>query len=253
MSELPPETYLEAALRLMPRWMRGENFDKLWTSAFGMFDLANSMARQAALQASIRTCADDAVPYHIRARLMEPIESETVDEVRDRGDGAWDFWTELGNTAGLQNALRVYMEEPGIYVYDEASDGWITGGIGESYGDDTTADNASRLAIVVEQPHRWEVPVVGPDLVVGPETLVGITMTRTELSRFRRVFRKHRPSHLVGTEIVIIFDSTTAADILATRDATADLIRLPLQCTMVGYQIHGMTVGPALKVGQEFT
>lgn len=232
--------------------MRGTWFDKLWTSTFGLLDLAVELARQAALSGSPAECPLDAIDYHARDRMLERIVGETDEALRDRVVDAWGFWSAVTTTSGLQDILRAHTGCDEVYVYDEANDGWVSNGVGAGY-DDTNTDLASRHAVVIGQTHPWAIPTVGPGPIVGPGLLVGIDMTLTELSMVRRIYRRHRPANMIGSDIFVLFDATTPADVLVTREASASYVRIPLHVAMVGYPNHGMTVGDHLTVGRVFT
>lgn len=254
MSERPPQTYVDAALGRMPRWMRGTWFDRVWTSTFGTLDTVATLAKHAARAGMIETCPDDAVERHARARHLYRAPGETIAALRERVAGAWDFWATLSKPANLEAALNVYAGLTGsLHLYDQARDNWLGGAVGGSFYDDANTDNASRHAIVIETPHPWARPTIGTGLVVGPDLLVGIDMTGVELSGIRAAYRRHRPANMVGIDIYVVFDSTTGDDILGAHDASGDYVRMPLHCAMVGYVGHGMTVGPAMVVGQQFT
>lgn len=240
----------------LPRWLRGRWADAMTSVVGGVFDALNSSAKDAANQAFIEYCADDAVPFHMRERLLEPVDGETVAAQRIRAKGAWDFWTGVATTTGLQDAIRLYTGLEALEVWpfngDNVTAAWVTGYVAGINDDDNT-DNWSRHAITIAQPHPWEVPVVGPSLVVGPDLMVGLTMTRTELSRIRRAYQKHRPAHMVGLIIYVILDTTPGEDIQTSRVAATDVVRLPLHMTAVGYPATGATVGPGLRVGHAHT
>lgn len=255
---MEPGRYEDYAKRLLPKWMRGPWLDKLWTAIlWGPIDLIDVDREEAAKAALVEHCPDDAVEVHARERLLEPIVGESIAALRERVKSAWTFWSELGPTAKLQEALRLYTGLPGLRVYDcnTQGDDWLGGYAGLSDGEDANAANWSRHFIVVpKSSHSWERPAVGAGLVVGPGLMVGLTMTQTELSRIRRAYRRHRPAHMVGGDIYVDFEPGNDPDaIAALHDGSADFSRLPLHRQMVGYGPHGMTVGPTLIVGQEFT
>lgn len=256
--------YEEFLRGLLPPWLRGPTAEKLTTTISFMVDAFLSAAKAAARAHLLSDCPPDAVEHHIRARLLERIPDEPIEALRARGLQAWTFWAELHRRrtvsapSGLEAMLRTHLGLSGVWVFDQANDDWQAGAIAD--GDDANADNASRQAIVIEQPHQWERPICGA-VVCGPQTLVGITMTRSELSRIRGLYRKHRPANMIGLDIWVLFDSTTAEDILGNHDATSaydgEAIRLPLLCSLAGYQGNGahhhMQCGDLCIVGREFT
>jgi hypothetical protein len=248
------------------RWLRDVWHDKLWTVLFGGLDPVIDGGKVGEKCAFVSVaghpedeCPDDAVPYHGRARLMHQTPWESLGAYRLRIKDAWSSWGNMGpktvtvdgETYGLRDTIRHYTNLPDLEIYDLANDNWL-GGAGS--GEDGTGTNWSRVAIVIPQPHDWEVPVVGPGLVVGPETLVGIDMTASELSNIRRSFRDHRPAHVIGIDIYVVFDATTPAALLADRSLTTEYVRIPLgPMPLVGYVNHGMVVGQGCIVGHEFT
>lgn len=249
--------YEEYLRNQLPVWLRGPKADLLVTVIGGACDAYLESAK-AALRAHLLTdCTDDAVPHHARSRMLETIAGESVEALRRRAIDAWDFWTTLHQRrtddapSGLEAMLRSHMGIEAVNVYDQANDNWQGGAMAD--GDDANGD-ANRQTIVITQPHSWERPVVG-DVVVGPQTLVGITLTTTELSRIRGLYRDHRPADQVGNDIWVVFDSTPPEDVLNFHDAP-DALRLPLQRSLVGYQGNGahhhMTVGQHMVVGREF-
>ncbi|MGL4442660.1 MAG: hypothetical protein ACRCU1_03475 [Alsobacter sp.] len=216
-----------------------------------MVDSFVTNAKDAANQAFIEYCADDAVPYHMRERLLEPVEGETIAAQRVRAQGAWDFWTGVATTPGLQDTIRLYTGLSALDVWpfngDNVKASWVTGYV-SGINDDNNTDNWSRHAITIAQPHPWDVPVVGPGLVVGPDLMVGLTMTLTELKQIRRAWRRHRPAHMVGLIIYVILDGSPGED-LQTDHSAAPVVKLPLHMTAVGYPATGATVGAGLRVG----
>lgn len=256
----PYETFL---LGLMPPPLRRATATKLVGSIGASLD-AYIEAGQAALRAGhVETTPDDGVEHHARARLLERIPWETLSQLRERVVGAWDFWVTLhrrrsgATPSGLEAMLRSHLGIDTVVVYDQANDGWLNGAQVTPFGDDDNTDDASRQVIIIPRPHPFEEPEVGDDLEVGPETLVGITMTVSFQSRIRGLYRKHRPANLVGIDIWVIFDGTPAEDLVLYHDATNQVIRLPIQCSMVGYEgggaVHQMQVGDNMIVGREFT
>jgi hypothetical protein len=238
-------------LRRLPRWLKGTAGEAWWSVAVGYLDTILKASKQAAESGLVERAPADAVEHHGRMRLLERLQWENIEAFRLRAIGAWDFWSNLGNTAGLRDVLRLYSGATALEIYDIAVDGWQNG-YSAAIDDDENADNASRHWVVIPQPHAWDRPLVGPGLVVGPDLLVGITMTGTELSRIRGAYRRHRNANMVGGDIYVLFDASTAADILADHDPI-DAVRIPLHRPMVGYAHHGMVVGPTMIVGQEFT
>lgn len=248
-----PRTFEEQGFSRTPRWLRGTWADKFLSVCYGVFDTVNAAAVQAARAGAVETCPDDAVDGHAESRMIEPLPGETFAALRLRAKGAWDHWTGSNNAwLGARIAEYMGLGAGSLHVLDIANDAWTSGAVLDGYDDDN-ADNASRLHIVIDQPHPWERDIVGPGLIVGPELLVGITMTGTELSRLRRIFKRYRPAHMIGIGADVLLDATTGSAHLADHAATSDLVRLPLHAPLVGYQQHGMTVGPHLIVGQGFT
>lgn len=237
-----------------PRWLRGEVADKWWTVLGGELDTMVDGAKEAMNQGFVEYCAPDAVPFHARSRLLEPVAWENVEALRVRTQDAWEFWEGLGTTTGIQDALRFYTGLEGLFLYpfnaDNTTAAWADGASGGD-NDDADTDNWSRHAIVIEQPHPWERPVVGPTLVVGPDLMVGLTMTENELSNIRRQYRKHRGAHMQGIMIYVILDATSAESVRDDHTVTTEVVLLPLHRVMVGYSAHGL-VG-TLVVGGEFT
>ena len=243
------ETFFQARL---PRWLRGKWSDRLTTVVGGMMDALVVASKDAANQAFVEHCADDAVPYHLRERLLEPLDGETIAAQRLRAQGAWDFWSTLAPTSALRDAIRLYTGLADLEIYSFSgdntsaawSDGWVPG-----LDDDGDGDNWSRHTIVIPQTHPWARPVVGPGLIVGPGLMVGLTMTLNELQRIRRVYRKHRPAHMVGMLIHVLLDATTAADYVLDHSFTSDVVKIPLHVMEVGYPATGAVVGQPMIVG----
>ena len=240
----------------LPRWLRGKFADRLATVLGGGCDALVASAKDAANQAFVEYCADDAVPYHMRERLLEPLEGETIAAQRVRVAGAWDFWSGLGPTTALRDAIRLYTGLTALDVWpfngDNTASAWVTGYVA-GINDDNNTDNWSRHAITIAQPHPWDVPVVGPGLIVGPDLMVGLTMTLTELRGIRRAWRRHRPAHMVGLVIVVILGGKAGEDVRADHAVTADVVKLPLHMTAVGYPATGATIGPGFQVGHAHT
>jgi len=222
----------------------------------GLVDTVVAGAKQAAKSRFVADCPDDALAYHARDRMIDTIDGETYQQLRTRLLATWDTWAGMGPSLGLMVYLRDVLSLPGLYLYSVQGPavlgGWLAGSVGGGT-DDANADNWSRHAIVIGDPHPWEQPIVGPDLEVGPGLMVGITMTESELSRIRRVYRQKRGAHMVGIDLFVQFDATAPSAIRAQHDITAAMVRIPLHRAMVGYPNHGMTIGPSLVVGQEFT
>lgn len=250
--------YEEFLRKLVAKPYRGDTGEKLLTVFGGMIDMYRDAAIQAAYVGLIDLCPDDAVESHAEASLMWRIAGESIAALRERVKGRWRFWSELGPTAGLQAAIRLYTGLSTLRVLDQANDDWFSGSHAD--GEDTNTENASRHIIVIEQPHPYEdFPVIGPGLVVGAETLVGTTMTSSELSGIRRAYRHHRPANMVGTDIWLLLGGDTLADIHPSRlTYVGDSLRLPLQVSMVGYHggpsnaHHHMQVGPHMIVGRRW-
>lgn len=245
------------ANKLLPRWLRGTWMDRLWTALLhGPIDLLDQAKIEAAKVGLVEHGPDDAVDHYARERQLERIDGESTEALRTRALEAWEFWEGVSTGTGLRDAIRLYTGLAGLEVYDcnTIGDDWLSGWAPLSDGEDNNTDNWSRHFIVIPaSSHSWTRPVVGPGLTVGPGLMVGLTMTSDELSRIRRAYRRHRPSHMVGGDIYVLFDGTSAAAVLSAHDASADFSRLPLHRQMVGYEPHGMTVGPSLIVGYEFT
>lgn len=242
------------------RFMFDEWSKRLWVSIAGPADAARDAAEAATNANFVAHCPDDAVPHHGRASQLEPGLSETTAAYRLRIKDRWSFWANVGpksvtvdgKTYGLQEALRFYSGCPGLYLYDLPNDAWLTGA--DAAQEDGNPENWSRFAIIVEGPHAWEELEIGEDFVIGPETLIGITMTSTELSRMRRTFRRHRPPSHVGIDIYIIFDATLASVLVTDRSAAVNFMRLPLgPRAAIGYLHHGQVIGDGMIIGQEFT
>lgn len=243
------ERYSEHWRRILPPWLRGNTTDKVWTAVFDLLDAVKLSADQAMKAHFIERAPIDAVNLHGKDCEIERLPGESTEAYRLRLLGKWEFKRTMSTRPGLPDKLRQYIG-PSVHLFDLANDGW-TGGVAS--GEDFNTANWSRIAMVIEQPHAWVRQAIGSGLVVGPETIVGVSMTRTELSRIRRLFRIMRPAHVVGIDIFVVFDSTSAPDV-AAEHASADAIKLPLgPGAMVGYPHHGMTVGDGLIVGQEFT
>lgn len=233
----------------------GTWIEKLLTVWGGAMDVYRDAAIAAVYVSLPELCPDDAVEHHARARLLARIPGESIAALRARVLDAWNFWSNLGPTEDLQDALRLYTGLTSLVIFDQANDDWQAGAVAD--GDDANGDNASRHVIVVPS-HPYVRPPVGPDLVVGPDTLVGISMTATQLSWLRWAYRFHRPANMVGIDVWFCFGSTDANEVLTTHGG--DVTRLPLQRTMVGYQsngvggaTHAMVVGPHMVVGKEYT
>ncbi len=245
------QTWLEGRL---PRWLL-QPFGLRFTSTFaGLLDAYEEGARQATLQGFVELCDDGAVEHHARARNLERLPDETLPALRIRALGAWDFWSTIHRSTELAAyfALVLGIDESSVTVYDQANDDWQAGAVADD--DDSNADNAARHAVVITQPHPWERPEVGEDVIVSAETLLGTTMRSSELSRLRRAYQKHRPGNLVGIDAFVVFDAATAEDIRTDHEpAGVDLIRLPLHGAMVGYSHHGTIVGPTARLGRRFS
>jgi hypothetical protein len=247
-----PESLEGVGFAATPPWLRGPWATKLLTVVYGIFDVANQANREAAKLGLVAECADDAIDDHAEERMIERLPGETTAALRLRLVDAWRTWTTSGTTLGLRTILRTYLGAPTLEVYDFANDAWYDGAALTGFDDDERA-NWSRLALVVPQPHPWTRPVVGPGLIVGPDLLVGITMTGSELSRLRRAFRRYAPAHMVSIGLEVIMDATSAAAHLADHATTSDVVRMPVDTGMVGYAQHGMVVGPGLIVGYRYT
>lgn len=247
------ETYEAWALRRLPRWLRGDALDKLSSLVFGQFDLVYQAARDAAGATYITAAPADAVDLHGASRLLERLDGESNDQYRERIVGAWDFWSGLGISTGLRDALRLYTGCTALEVYavNTQTDNWLDG---TAYSDeDNETDNWSRHAIVIPDPHTWVREAVGPTLTIGPDLMVGLSMTESELKRIRRIYRKHRPGHMTGIEIYVQLDGRTGADVLADR-GPGDEVRIALgPAPMVGYLSHSMVVGSSMTVGVPIT
>ena len=247
------ETYEAWALRRMPRWLRGPTVDKLSSLVFGHFDLVYQAARDAMGATFITATPVDAINYHGASRLLERLDGESDDQYRVRIVAAWDFWSGLGITTGLRDALRLYTGCTALEVYavNTQTDNWLDG---TAYGDeDANTDNWSRHAIVIPAPHDWVREAVGVGLVVGPDLMVGLSMTESELKRIRRIYRKHRPGHMCGIEFYVQLDGRSGADVLGDR-GPGDEVRIALgPAPMVGYLSNGMMVGAVCTVGAPIT
>lgn len=239
--------------RRAPRWFRRQDDDvgDRWITALGgMLDLVRNGARLAARAGLVERCPDDAVPFHGTQRRIEPLNaSETIDAWRARLVDAWDHW-DCGTTAALEALLGLYAGCTAT-LYDQANHAWFDKNFDAGYGDDN-GDNWSRASLVLTG-HSWVREAIGPGLEVGPETVVGLSMTGTELRRIRRVWREKRPAHVIGADLVVVLDATPAADVLADHNystGTYDLFAIALgPHRLIGYQHHGMTVG-GITVGE---
>ena len=249
------ETYEAWALRRLPRWLRGDALDKFSSIIFGNFDLVYQAARDAISATFITAAPVDSLDYHGKSRLLERLDGETDEQYRTRIVGAWDFWSGLGITTGLRDALRTYTGCAALEVYavNTQTDDWLGAVPNINADEDQNTDNWSRHAIVIPQTHPWVREAVGPDLVVGPDLMVGLSMTESELKRIRRIYRKHRPAHMCGIEIYVVIGVTPAAYVLADHYGY-DVVRLALgPAPMVGYLSHGMVIGDAMRVGVPIT
>lgn len=251
------ETYEVWGQRRLPRWLRGTWIDKTTSLLFGQADLVYQAARDASSVWFLTAAPDDVVERLAASRLLERISGESLGAYRARAVAAWGFWSELGTTTGLRDALRDYIGTTALEVYsvNEELDDWLGAPppIGLNSDEDTNPDNWSRHAIVIPATHPWVRQAVGSTLTVGPDLMVGLSMTETELKRIRRIYRKHRPAHMCGIEVYVVMDATSAASILVDHTA-GQCVRLALgPAPMVGYLSHGMIVGPTLVVGQPIT
>ena len=240
------------AEQLLPRWLRAAWMDRLWKALlYGPIELLDDDKIEAAKVGLLSHAPQDAVDHYARERQLDRLDGESTEQLRERALDAWTFWSELGPNYKLVEAFNLYT---GLQATLWAARHWVDGYTG-GVSDDDNADNWSRHWLVVELgSHPWTRPVVGPDLVVGPGLMVGVTMTETELSRIRRTYRRHRPSHMVGAELYIIFDATPGASVAAVNHAaSSDYARIPLHRQMVGYVPLGMTVGPSMVVGHTYT
>lgn len=239
----------------MPRWLRGVVGDRFHSVVFGLFDAALQAAKDAADIGLVEKAPEDAVDYHGAMRLMERLPWESIEAFRLRLLGAWDHWTGVANTAGLRDVLRLYLNFDGVYIYDIVNDDWLVGYSGSpTFGDDNNADNASRHFVIIDTDSSpYTFPEVGEELIVGPGLVVGTTMTGDELRRLRGAYRLHRPANMVGGDIYVLYASNAASTLGDHDDAGTNMVRIPLHRQMVGYIHHGMTVGPTMVVGQEFT
>ncbi len=242
------EDYLEGRL---PQWLKGTYGERLATVAGGLIDAVEDGMIYATKVALLEDCPDDAVEPHARARLLERLPDEPIAALRKRALKAWEFWSTITGAVELRDWMRTVSGVSGLEIYDWANDAWYSG-YSVALDDDENQDNASRLTMVLPQPHPWERTVIGLDIVVGPETLVGLTMTASVLSRIRAAFAKHRPANMVGLDIYLLFDGTTAKAVRLDHEASSDFMRIPLQVQMVGYSHHEMVVGPAMVVGKVF-
>lgn len=243
--------YTEFLRRRMPRWLRGTWGDR-WVDAIGgMLDALLGGAKEAAKAHFILECPDDAVSHHARDRAIVEIDGETAATLRARTANAWVTKSEMGPAMGLRDYMREVLNCTGLEVYDIAFHGWLDGSQGPDNLEDYNGDNGSRLWVVIPQPHRWTVPVCGPELVCGPDMICGITMTRSELSLLRRLAREERPAHIDPVEAYVLFDATTAAAVLADHQASASYIRLPLYQVHVNYP-NGRVCGTDFICGQRF-
>jgi hypothetical protein len=134
-------------------------------------------------------------------------------------------------------------------VYGADSDRWnLAGRSSAGYGDDYT-DNWARLAVVLTD-HTWTRDLFVGTPVCGPEVVCGTTMTGTELRTIRRAFRKYRPGHCIGLDLVIVYDGTAPADVLVDHTypaGTYDIHMFPLgPRRLVGYLHHGAYAGAAI-------
>ncbi len=251
---MPREKYSDfAILRRLPPWMRGPWQDKLATAIFGPFDMLWEGALEALKSGFVQHCPDDAVEFHARERKLEPKEGETIAALRQRAYEAWTFWSTLGPSLNLIAAINFYIGFTAQLWGFTNSGSWYLGYTGGHSDDDDTANWSRHFMVVGLGSHPWARPVVGPGLVVGPELLVGIDMTTTELSRIRRIYRKHRPAHMVGGDLYVLFDATLPVNVaVVDHNASSDFVKLPLHVQMVGYEHHGMFVGPSMIVGQTF-
>lgn len=243
------------------RWLRDEWSDKVWTVGFGNIEYFKRAAEAAVNIAFVDHCPDDAVPYHGRSRMLSQTPWESLAAYRLRIKDAFPFWQNLGpktvtvdgEVRGLQEAMRFYTGVDSLTIFDIPNDHWDAGDPGTG-NDDEDEDNWSRVSVVIPQPHDWEELIAGPGVVAGPELLAGITMTRSEQANIRKTFREHRPGHVIGIDIYVIFDATTAAAVLASHVASASYLRMPLgPIGLAGYLTHGMYAGAALVCGAEIT
>lgn len=252
-----PSDSVEYGQRILPRWARGFWADKFTAVVFGVVgDALKAAGKASALSSLVEYAPDDAVPAHARARGMDRVAGETIASWRLRLLDAWGFWSTLhshnATFRDFEAALRLYCQLPTqLFLYDYLADGDdFLGGAGGGL-EDSNYENWSRFAIVIQETHGWVRPVVGPGLVVGPDLMVGLSMTSTELARIRRYFQAFKPGHTVGTEIWVLLDGTPAEDLLADHTASSEVVRIPLDAPAVGYPY--MMVGPTLVVGQGFT
>lgn len=234
--------YEQIYFRQIPAWLRGVIADKWHDVIAGIIQSFALAAKDAAKASLPEYCPVDALPLHGEARSIDPVSGESADAWRQRILHAWTMRETQHQPATFQDLMRFFTAIPGLYVFDyiasaEGGDDFASGASGS--GEDGDVTNASRLAIVVEKPHGWVVPTIGVPAKIGPENLIGISMTRTELTRIRKYFRELRPAHIVGTEIWIIMDSSPAEDFPPDHTAGA-VVRLALHQPIIGYRTSGL-------------
>ncbi len=250
---MPREKYSEFALRRRPPWLRGVWAEKLWTAVYGPWDMFWEGALEALKSGFVKHCPDDAVPLHARERQLEQKDGESIAALRQRAYEAWTWWSTMGPSLNLIAAINFYIGFTATLWGFTNSGAWYSGYTGGASDDDDTENWSRHFMVVGLGNHPWARPIVGPGLVVGPDLLVGIDMTTNELSQIRRVYRRHRPAHMVGGDLYVLFDGTPVADVaVVNHNASSDFVKLPLHVQMVGYEHHGMIVGPSMIVGQTF-
>lgn len=225
---------------ILPNFLLGTWGTKWGSAQLYLLDRLVRGVKEAVTAAFVATCPPDAVPYHAASRMIEPLDTETLEALRARVLDAWVHWSG-GNANDLRDKLIAYTGATDLLVQTYAENGFAL--------DDVTTAGASRIWILIGTAGvlPWSRPAVGAGLVVGSTTLVGITMTPSELSRIRRICKRYKPGHMVGAEVFVSFDTPASGAV-----GSDDVIRLALQWPMVGYDSSEMTVGPALVVGQEY-
>lgn len=257
--------------QIAPPWLRGEWGTKYLSMLGELADLERDGAGFATAFRFLSKAPDDAVPLIAAdsgpAQMPLPGYSgflyggmprypgETMASWRARIASRWETWPTAGTAIGVDAQLEAYISAiqsgvaPTITIWSHQLPG--TPIQPDRWNRDVNPTEWSRFYVVIDQPHPWEQSLIGEG-EIGDESLIGTTMTLTEVRALRRLVHEWRSAHSSGVTFILVYSGTiispaapaigTPGDVIG-GDSTELLIGNIVGYPLSGPQVVGGTIG----------